>query len=63
MTSNCSRKLKWFQEYTEIAKAFHRASITASLHTEHVNTPQKMKTLRINLYIAKKMMYRLQLTW
>ena len=43
MTSNCSRKLKWFQEYTEIAKAFHRASITASLHTEHVNTPQKMQ--------------------
>ena len=43
MTSNCSRKLKWFQEYTEIAKAFHRASITASLHTEHVNTPEKMQ--------------------
>lgn len=43
MTSNCSRKMKWFKEYTEIAKAFHRASITASLHTEHVNTPQKMQ--------------------
>ena len=27
----------------KIAKAFHRASITASLHTEHVNTPQKMQ--------------------
>ena len=43
MTSNCSRKMKWFEEYTEIAKAFHRASITASLHTEHVNTPEKMQ--------------------
>lgn len=43
MTSNCSRKLKWFKEYVDIAKAFHRASITASLHTEHVNTPDKMQ--------------------
>ena len=36
MTSNCSRPLNWFKTYVEYAKSFHRASITASLHTEHV---------------------------
>lgn len=43
MTSNCSRKMKWFEEYVEIAKSFHRASITASLHTEYVNDLEKMQ--------------------
>lgn len=43
MTSNCSRNMKWFEQYVEYAKPFHRASITASLHTEHVNTPEKMQ--------------------
>lgn len=38
MTSNCSRSLDWFKTYVEFAKPFHRASITASLHTEHVVT-------------------------
>lgn len=38
MTSNCSRPIKWFEKYVESAKPFHRASITASLHTEHVST-------------------------
>ena len=38
MTSNCSRPLDWFRKYTEYAKPFHRASITASLHTEHIGT-------------------------
>ena len=38
MTSNCSRPLDWFRTYVEFAKPFHRASITASLHTEHVAT-------------------------
>ena len=38
MTSNCSRPLEWFKTYVEFAKSFHRASITASLHTEHVAT-------------------------
>ena len=38
MTSNCSRPLDWFKTYVEYAKPFHRASITASLHTEHVVT-------------------------
>ena len=60
MTSNCSRKLKWFQEYTEIAKAFHRASITASLHTEHVNTPQKMQDFADKLILCQE--YDIQIT-
>jgi len=43
MTSNCSRPMKWFETYVEYAKPFHRASITASLHTEHLNTQEKMQ--------------------
>ena len=54
MTSNCSRKINWFKEYVEIAKPFHRASITASLHTEHVNTPQKMQDLADKLILCQE---------
>lgn len=43
MTSNCSRKMKWFEEYAKIASNFHRASITASCHREHVDTDAKMQ--------------------
>jgi organic radical activating enzyme len=43
MTSNCSRPMKWFEEYVEIVKPFHRANITASLHTEHLNTEARMQ--------------------
>jgi organic radical activating enzyme len=43
MTSNCSRPMKWFEEYVEKVKPFHRANITASLHTEHLNTPAKLQ--------------------
>ena len=43
MTSNCSRTMKWFEKYVESAKPFHRASITASLHTEHLDTTEKMQ--------------------
>ena len=43
MTSNCSRKMNWFETYVDYASKFHRASITASLHVEHVNTPEKMQ--------------------
>tara|TARA_Y100000296_G_scaffold43194_1_gene49664 strand:- start:1188 stop:2255 length:1068 start_codon:yes stop_codon:yes gene_type:complete len=45
MTSNCSRNMKWFETYVKHAAKFHRASITASLHVEHVNTPEKMAGL------------------
>ena len=41
MTSNCSRNMKWFETYVEHASKFHRASITASYHREHVNTQEK----------------------
>lgn len=43
MTSNCSRPIKWFETYVKHAKSFHRASITASLHTEHLDTQEKMQ--------------------
>ena len=54
MTSNCSRKLKWFEEYVEIAKSFHRASITASLHTEYVNSPEKMQEFADKLILCQE---------
>tara|TARA_A100001011_G_scaffold394851_1_gene488243 strand:- start:3688 stop:4851 length:1164 start_codon:yes stop_codon:yes gene_type:complete len=43
MTSNCSRNMKWFETYVEHASKFHRASITASYHREHVNSQEKRK--------------------
>ena len=54
MTSNCSRPIKWFQTYVDYAKPFHRASITASLHTEHVNTSQKMQDLADKLVLCQE---------
>ena len=54
MTSNCSRKIKWFEEYVEIAKPFHRASITASLHTEHVNSKEKMQDFADKLILCQE---------
>jgi len=41
MTSNCSRNMKWFQQYVKTVTPFHRASITASYHREHVNSQEK----------------------
>lgn len=43
MTSNCSRKMDWFEKYCKIVSQFDKASITASYHKEHVNTPEKIK--------------------
>lgn len=54
MTSNCSRPMKWFETYVEYAKIFHRASITASLHTEHVNTPEKMQEFADKLILCQE---------
>ena len=54
MTSNCSRKMKWFEEYVEIAKSFHRASITASLHTEHVDNKEKMQEFADKLILCQE---------
>ena len=54
MTSNCSRNMKWFKKYCDYASKFHRASITASLHTEHVNTPEKMQDLADKLIMCQE---------
>ena len=54
MTSNCSRPIKWFETYVEYAKPFHRASITASLHTEHVNTKEKMQEFADKLNLCQE---------
>ena len=54
MTSNCSRPMKWFETYVEYAKPFHRASITASLHTEHVNTKEKMQEFADKLILCQE---------
>jgi organic radical activating enzyme len=54
MTSNCSRNMDWFEKYVDYAKSFHRASITASLHTEHVNTPNKMQEFADKLIFCQE---------
>ena len=46
--------MKWFSEYVERVKPFHRASITASLHTEHVNTKEKMQEFADKLIQAQE---------
>jgi organic radical activating enzyme len=54
MTSNCSRPIKWFRTYVEHASHFHRASITCSLHVEHVDTPAKMQDLADKLILCQQ---------
>ncbi len=54
MTSNCSRPMKWFEQYVDIVKPFHRASITSSLHVEHVNTKEKMQEFADKLILCQK---------
>jgi len=54
MTSNCSRNMKWFETYVEYASKFHRASITCSLHVEHVDTPAKMQDLADKLILCQE---------
>jgi organic radical activating enzyme len=54
MTSNCSRPMSWFEDYVERAKPFHRASITASLHTEHLNTKEKMQDFADKLILCQE---------
>lgn len=53
-TSNISRPIKWYEDFVERAKPFHRASITASLHTEHVNTPAKMQEFADKLILCQE---------
>ena len=54
MTSNCSRNMRWFEDYVEKVKPFHRASITASLHTEHVNSKEKMQDFADKLIFCQE---------
>tara|TARA_B100001057_G_scaffold156527_1_gene156985 strand:+ start:6968 stop:8077 length:1110 start_codon:yes stop_codon:yes gene_type:complete len=54
MTSNCSRPIKWFETYVDHASKFHRASITCSLHTEHVDTTEKMQQLADKLILCQE---------
>jgi len=55
MTSNMSRPMKWFEEkYCPAVSKFHRASITASLHTEHVNTKEKMQDFADKLILCQE---------
>ena len=54
MTSNCSRNMKWFEEYVKTVAPFHRASITASYHREHVNTEQKRSEFADKLCFAQE---------
>ena len=54
MTSNCSRNMKWFEQYAKTVAPFHRASITASYHREHVNTQEKREQFADKLCFAQE---------
>lgn len=55
MTTNMSRTLKWFKdEYCPAVSKFHRASITASLHTEHVDTKEKLSDFADKLELCQE---------
>ena len=54
MTSNCSRNMKWFKEYVKKVSPFHRASITASYHREHVNSQEKRAEFADKLCFAQE---------
>lgn len=54
MTSNCSRPHSWFKNYIEIAKKLNRSSITASFHSEHVNTKTKMQEFADKLKLCQE---------
>ena len=61
MTSNMSRPIKWFEEkYVPAVKDFHRASITASCHREHVDTDAKVKDFADKLTLCQE--YDTQIT-
>jgi len=55
MTSNMSRPIKWFEtQYVPAVKNFHRASITASCHREHVDTQQKVVDFANKLVLCQE---------
>jgi len=54
MTTNMSRPMKWFETYVDYDSKFHRASITASLHTEHVDTDEKKQDFADKLIFCQE---------
>ena len=54
MTTNMSRPMKWFETYVKNVAPFHRASITASLHTEHLDTREKMQVFADKLIFCQE---------
>lgn len=54
MTSNCSRKMEWFETYADCAAKFHRASITASYHREHLDTEKKLDNFANKLEFCQR---------
>jgi hypothetical protein len=46
--------MRWFEQYVEAVKPFHRASITASLHVEHVNSKEKMQDFADKLIFCQE---------
>jgi organic radical activating enzyme len=55
MTTNMSRTVAWFEnKYCPAVSKFHRASITASLHTEHVDTKEKMQEFADKLILCQE---------
>jgi MoaA/NifB/PqqE/SkfB family radical SAM enzyme len=61
MTSNMSRPIRWFEnEYVPAVRNFHRASITASYHREHVNSKEKMAEFADKLILCQE--YDTQIT-
>ena len=46
--------MKWFEDYVEKSKPPHRASITAHLHTEHLNTREKMQDFADKLILCQE---------
>jgi len=46
--------VRWFEDYVEKVKPFHRASITASLHTEHLDTTAKMQDFADKLILCQE---------
>ena len=46
--------MKWFEQYVNTVAPFHRASITASYHREHVNTQEKREQFADKLCFAQE---------
>jgi len=45
MTTNLSRDIKWLEKYATLAARFHRASVTASFHTEYAKKEDFVKKI------------------